>query len=89
MIEIHHRIEIRWQEEDGIQAIDRSMLLPRLFWPLAMYKVVLSCVKSIEKKLDMEWKRWLGVPRILTDVALHAHLSMLHFLMRSTVEKCV
>lgn len=52
-----------------------------------MYEVVLSRMKSVEQKMNVAWIKWLGISRILTDVALQAHPSILRLLLRSIIEE--
>ncbi|KAI8518207.1 hypothetical protein Bbelb_042240 [Branchiostoma belcheri] len=46
------------------------MLFPRLKWPLKTYNISLSVVDQIDRKANAYFRRWLGVPRCLSTVAL-------------------
>ena len=38
-------------------------ILPRITWPLLMYEVPMTKVKSSEKMFNRYLRRWLGVPK--------------------------
>jgi hypothetical protein len=76
--------ELQEQAENGLRAIDKSclngkwkcwchqqVLLPKLLWPLLVYDIPLSRVESVEKKISAHLRKWLGVPRCLSSVALY------------------
>ncbi|KAI8500672.1 hypothetical protein Bbelb_214900 [Branchiostoma belcheri] len=46
------------------------MLFPRLKWPLKTYNISISTVDVIDRKANSYFRRWLGVPRCLSTVAL-------------------
>ncbi|KAL6484312.1 hypothetical protein MHYP_G00063570 [Metynnis hypsauchen] len=46
-------------------------LLPRVLWPLAVYEVPLSTVEKMERRVTVQVKKWLGVPRCLTTIGLY------------------
>ncbi|KAI2653774.1 hypothetical protein H4Q32_014114 [Labeo rohita] len=45
-------------------------ILPRLLWPLLVYDVPLTTVESFERKISHSLRRWLGLPRSFTSIAL-------------------
>jgi Reverse transcriptase (RNA-dependent DNA polymerase) len=70
--------------ESGLRAIDRApvrgkwkcwcyhhVLLPRLLWPLLVYEIPLSRVEAVEKRINGFLRKWLGVPRCLSSIALY------------------
>ncbi|XP_035658193.1 uncharacterized protein LOC118403564 [Branchiostoma floridae] len=76
--------EVLEQACNGLQRIDKSelpgrlkmwcvqfMLFPRLKWPLKMYNISMSTVDQIDRKANAYFRRWLGVPRCLSSVALY------------------
>jgi hypothetical protein len=76
--------ELRRETRQGIAKIDKSGLpgklklwclqfglLPRLMWPLTVYEVPLSKVERMEKMINSFVRKWLGVPRCLSSVALY------------------
>lgn len=46
-------------------------LLPRVMWPLTMYEVPLTTVEKMERIVTSYVKKWLGVPRCLTNISLY------------------
>ncbi|XP_078685568.1 uncharacterized protein LOC144918575 [Branchiostoma floridae x Branchiostoma belcheri] len=75
--------EVVSQATEGLKAIDKSelpgkfkvwcmqfVLIPRLKWPLKMYGIPLSAAELVERKLNSSVRKWLGVPRCLSKVAL-------------------
>ena len=68
---------------DGLKMFDKSLLtgvmkiftyqnilLQRICWPLMIYEIPLSWVESIEQKINVFIRKWLGVHRSLSNVAL-------------------
>ncbi|XP_078617582.1 uncharacterized protein LOC144885536 [Branchiostoma floridae x Branchiostoma japonicum] len=75
--------EVVRQACEGLKSIDscqlpgklkiwctQFVLLPRLKWPLKMYEISLTTVEEIERKMNAYIRKWLGVPRCLSNVAL-------------------
>jgi hypothetical protein len=48
----------------------QNILLQRICWPLMIYEIPLSWVESIEQKINVFIRKWLGVHRSLSNVAL-------------------
>lgn len=46
-------------------------LLPRVIWPLTMYEVPMTTVEKMERTVTSYVKKWLGVPRCLTNISLY------------------
>ncbi len=46
-------------------------LLPRVIWPLTIYEVPITTVEKMERTITSYVKRWLGVPRCLTNISLY------------------
>ncbi|MCI0139902.1 hypothetical protein [Enterococcus faecalis] len=46
-------------------------LFPRVMWPMSVYEVPLSKVEKLERGVNTYVKKWLGVPRCLSSVALY------------------
>ena len=68
----------------GLEVIDKSMLpgklkiwclqfglLPRIMWPLTIYDLTLTRVEKMERMISSYVRKWLGVPRCLSSVALY------------------
>ncbi|KAI8513341.1 hypothetical protein Bbelb_099800 [Branchiostoma belcheri] len=62
------------------------MLFPRLKWPLKTYNISLSVVDQIDRKANTYIRRWLGVPRCLSTVALYGN-NMLSLPLSSIAEE--
>jgi len=41
-------------------------------WPLLVYKVALTTVESLERRISSYLRRWLGVPRSFSNVGLYS-----------------
>ncbi|XP_029943214.1 uncharacterized protein LOC115385372 [Salarias fasciatus] len=52
-------------------------VLPRLLWPLLVYEVPMSTVETLERTISQFLRRWLGLPRSLSSIALYGHSTML------------
>lgn len=48
-------------------------ILPRLLWPLLIYEISLTIVEGFERKISQSLRRWLGLPRSLSSIALFGH----------------
>ncbi|KAJ8393735.1 hypothetical protein AAFF_G00057880 [Aldrovandia affinis] len=46
-------------------------LLPRIMWPLTIYEVPITTVEKMERTVTSYVKKWLGVPRCLTNISLY------------------
>ena len=51
--------------------IYQHAVLPRILWPLLIYDVPMSTVEALERKISGYLRRWLGLPRGLSSVALY------------------
>merc|ERR1712154_621707 len=49
----------------------QHMLLPRLMWPLTIYKIPMTKVSEIQKQMTSKLKKWLGLPRSLSVESLY------------------
>ena len=92
--------ETAQQVNEGLQAIDKSGLpgklklwclqyglMPRIMWPLTVYEVAMSHVEAMERKINNYVKKWLGVPRSLTNIAIHSRCTKLKLPVHSLVEE--
>lgn len=92
--------EFEKEVEDGLEKIDRSwlrgkwkcwcyhhVLLPKLLWPLLVYEIPLSKVEAMEKRINSFVRKWLGVPRCLSSVALYGRTTMLQLPFVSIVDE--
>lgn len=46
-------------------------LLPRVMWPLTVYELPITTVEKMERTMTSYIKKWLGVPRCLTNISLY------------------
>ncbi|XP_038154112.1 uncharacterized protein LOC119791846 [Cyprinodon tularosa] len=52
-------------------------ILPRILWPLLVYEVPISTVEGFERRVSRFLRKWLGVPRSLSSIALYGKNNML------------
>ncbi len=48
-------------------------LLPRLMWPISMYDVTLSHANRLEQLVNVQVRKWLGLPRCLSNIGLYGY----------------
>ncbi|XP_072178563.1 uncharacterized protein [Diadema setosum] len=65
--------------------IYQHFIAPKIQWKLLIYDVPLSQVERMEVCVAVKLRRWLGVSRVLTDIALFCHQSKLHLPMEGLV----
>ena len=89
------------QELDSwLRAVDRSGvpgkfkawiyqhgILPRILWPLLVYEVPMSTVETLERKVSSCLRRWLGLPRSLSSIALYGNSTKLRLPLKSLEEE--
>ncbi|KAJ8412700.1 hypothetical protein AAFF_G00116510 [Aldrovandia affinis] len=46
-------------------------LLPRIMWPLTIYEVPITTVEKMERTVTSYVKKWLSVPRCLSNISLY------------------
>ena len=61
-------------------------VFPRKRWPLTVYEVAISKVEKLEKVMNKTVRKWLGVPRYVSTVALYGKV-ILELPITSLVEK--
>ena len=57
----------------------QHMLLPRLMWPLSIYNVPMSFVQKLQNKITASLKKWLGLPKSLSQACLYSRSAKLRF----------
>ncbi|XP_056097411.1 uncharacterized protein LOC130076370 [Rhinichthys klamathensis goyatoka] len=62
-------------------------ILPRILWPLLVYEVPISTVESFEMRISRFLRRWLGLPRSLSSIALYGQNNKLKLPMSSLSEE--
>lgn len=94
-------IQATCQELDSwLRAVDRSGLpgkfkawiyqhgiVPRILWPLLVYEVPISTVETLERKVSTLLRRWLGLPRSLSNIALYGNTTKLRLPLKSLEEE--
>ena len=48
-------------------------LLPRLMWPISIYEVALSHANRLERLVNTQVRKWLGLPRCLSSIGLYGN----------------
>ena len=48
-------------------------LLPRLMWPISIYEVTLSHASRLERLVNVQVRKWLGLPRCLSSIGLYGN----------------
>ena len=92
--------ETRNRLERWLNKIDRSglsgcfeaciyqhVVLPKILWPLTIYEFTSYNVEQLEKRINSRWRRWLGLPKCLSSVALYRNSNMLQLPFKSLVEE--
>ncbi|XP_060938981.1 uncharacterized protein LOC133018922 [Limanda limanda] len=62
-------------------------ILPRILWPLLVYAVPISTVETLERKVSKHLRRWLGLPRSLSSIALYGNTNKLRLPFKSLEEE--
>ena len=92
--------DVKSQLSNGLQMIDRCGLpgkfklwclkyglYPWIMWPLMMYEVAITHVEEMERWISTYIRKWLGVPRSLSNIAFYGHSTMLHLPLTSLIEE--
>lgn len=67
--------------------INQHSILPRHFSPLLMYEIPVTTVEGVERKISQYLRRWLGLPRSLSSIALFGHSNKLQLPFSSVAEE--
>ncbi|XP_061589349.1 uncharacterized protein LOC133454644 [Cololabis saira] len=62
-------------------------ILPRLLWPLLVYDVPMTTVECFERKVSSFLRKWLGLPRSLSSIALYGRNNKLKLPFSSLMEE--
>ena len=62
-------------------------ILPHLLWPLLMYEFPMTSVEAFERKISASLRRWLGLPRSLSSIALFGHNTKLQLSFSSLADE--
>ena len=68
--------KLEQQVEDGLPGkfkawLYQYALLPRLIWPLMLYKVPNTTVEALVRNTSRHLRKWLGVPPSFTSIGLY------------------
>ncbi|XP_030281784.1 uncharacterized protein LOC115586678 [Sparus aurata] len=62
-------------------------ILPRILWPLVVYEFPISTVEGLERRVSSHLRRWLGLPRSLSSIALYGNKNKLTLPINSLTEE--
>ena len=62
-------------------------LLPRTLWPLLVYEFTMTTIEEYERKISGYIRRWLGLPRSLSNIALYGKSNRLQLPFSSITEE--
>ncbi|XP_076860736.1 uncharacterized protein LOC143513938 [Brachyhypopomus gauderio] len=62
-------------------------ILPRLLWPLLVYEVPTTMVEGFERNISQYLRRWLGLPKSLSSIALYGNSNKLQLPFSGLVEE--
>ena len=62
-------------------------ILPRILWPLLLYDFPITTISDLEKKVSCYLRRWLGLPRSLSNIALYGNTCKLTLPSKSIEEE--
>lgn len=62
-------------------------ILPRILWPLLVYDFPISTVEGFERRVSGHLRRWLGLPRSLSSIALYGNKNKLTIPINSLTEE--
>ena len=97
------RAELEAKIRNWLQLIDRSclagfmkvwilqyLILPKIQWQLMMYDIPITWINKVEKTMSRYMRKWLGVLRSLSSVALYSRDVPCPFKIRSlsSIYKC-
>lgn len=64
-------------------------ILPQILWPLLVYEVPISTVEGFEMRFSRFLRRWLGLPRSLSSIALYGQNNKLKLPISSLSEEFI
>ena len=85
--------------EDGLGKIEKTLLpgvfkiwclqfvlIMKLLWPLAVYEVAITRVNTIQQKIKIKLRKWLGLPKMFATAGLYRNASPLQLPFPSIVD---
>ena len=67
--------------------MDKSGILTWIFWPLLVYEVKISTAEGFKRRVSKFLRKWLGLPRTLSNIALNGKNTMLKLPFSSLMEE--
>lgn len=67
--------------------IYQHSILPWILWPLLEYKVPITTIEALERKISSYLRSWLGLPRSLSSATLYSTSNVLQLLISSLIEE--
>ncbi len=64
-------------------------ILPRILWPLLIYEVPMTVVEGFEQNVSSYLRRWLGLPRSLSNIGLYGNTNKLRLPFSSVREEFI
>ncbi|KAK0146299.1 hypothetical protein N1851_014401 [Merluccius polli] len=64
-------------------------ILPRILWPLLIYEVPMTVVEGFEQRVSSYLRRWLGLPRSLSNIGLYGKTNKLRLPFSSVREEFI
>ena len=62
-------------------------ILPRILWPLLLYEFPITTISDLERRVSRYLRRWLGLPRSLSNIALYGKTCKLTLPLKSIEEE--
>ncbi|GAA6088928.1 uncharacterized protein LOC109140547, partial [Tachysurus ichikawai] len=62
-------------------------ILPRILWPLLLYEFPITTISELERRVSHFLRRWLGLPRSLSSIALYGNTGKLQLPLNSIEEE--
>ncbi|XP_035688709.1 LOW QUALITY PROTEIN: uncharacterized protein LOC118424272 [Branchiostoma floridae] len=62
-------------------------VLPRVLWPLLVYEVPMTMVEQLERTISRFLRKWLGLPRSLSNIALYGRSTKLQLSLSGLTEE--
>ena len=64
-------------------------VLPRILWPLMLYKIAIMTLEGMERKISSYLRRWLSLPKSLSSTALYGTTNAIQLTLRGLKEEFV
>ncbi|KAK7901244.1 hypothetical protein WMY93_018013 [Mugilogobius chulae] len=62
-------------------------ILPRILWPLLLYEFPISIITTMERTVSRFLRRWLGLPKSISNIALYGNTCKLKLPFKSIEEE--